>query len=86
MQIVITGSIAYDYLMRFPGHFKEHFIADALDHISLSFLVGRYDQTLGRRRCQYRLHHGEVRYKAQVDGHSGPRFWRLPALAGRQRR
>ncbi|MDE2951232.1 MAG: carbohydrate kinase family protein [Chloroflexota bacterium] len=39
MQIVITGSIAYDYLMRFPGRFKEYFIADALDHISLSFLV-----------------------------------------------
>ena len=39
METVITGSIAYDYLMRFPGHFKEHFIADALDHISLSFLV-----------------------------------------------
>ncbi|MCY4537647.1 MAG: carbohydrate kinase family protein [Chloroflexi bacterium] len=39
MNIVITGSIAYDYLMRFPGRFKEHFIADALDHISLSFLV-----------------------------------------------
>lgn len=39
MDIVITGSIAYDYLMRFPGHFKQHFIADALEHISLSFLV-----------------------------------------------
>ncbi len=39
MQTVITGSIAYDYLMRFPGHFKEHFIADAMEHISLSFLV-----------------------------------------------
>ncbi|MDE2856359.1 MAG: carbohydrate kinase family protein [Chloroflexota bacterium] len=39
MRIVITGSIAYDYLMRFPGRFKEYFIADALDHISLSFLV-----------------------------------------------
>ena len=39
MRIVITGSIAYDYLMRFPGKFKEHFIPDALDHISLSFLV-----------------------------------------------
>jgi len=25
--------------MRFPGHFKEHFIADAMEHISLSFLV-----------------------------------------------
>ncbi len=39
METVITGSIAYDYLMRFPGHFKEHFIADALENISLSFLV-----------------------------------------------
>lgn len=39
MQTVITGSIAYDYLMRFPGHFKEHFIADAMEQISLSFLV-----------------------------------------------
>ena len=39
METVITGSIAYDYLMRFPGHFKEHFITDALEHISLSFLV-----------------------------------------------
>ena len=39
MDILVTGSIAYDYLMRFPGHFKEHFIADALSNISLSFLV-----------------------------------------------
>ena len=39
MNILVTGSIAYDYLMRFPGHFKEHFIADALSNISLSFLV-----------------------------------------------
>lgn len=39
METVITGSIAYDYLMRFPGHFKEHFIADAMEQVSLSFLV-----------------------------------------------
>lgn len=39
MKTVITGSIAYDYLMRFPGHFKEHLIADAMEQISLSFLV-----------------------------------------------
>lgn len=39
MRIVITGSIAYDYLMRFPGNFKETFIAEALENISLSFLV-----------------------------------------------
>lgn len=39
MRIVVSGSIAYDYLMQFPGRFQEHLIADALDRVSLSFLV-----------------------------------------------
>lgn len=39
MDILITGSIAYDYLMRFPGYFKEALVSDSLDKISLSFLV-----------------------------------------------
>ncbi|MDQ7027239.1 MAG: carbohydrate kinase family protein [Anaerolineae bacterium] len=39
MDIVVTGSIAYDYLMRFPGSFREHIMADALEQVSLSFLV-----------------------------------------------
>jgi adenosine kinase len=39
MDIVITGSVAYDYLMRFPGYFKEHILPDRLETISLSFLV-----------------------------------------------
>ena len=37
--IVVTGSLAYDYLMRFPGRFKEHLHADVIDKVSLSFLV-----------------------------------------------
>jgi len=37
--IVVTGSIAFDYLMTFPGRFKEHILPEQLDHISLSFLV-----------------------------------------------
>lgn len=39
MHIVCTGSIAYDYLMTFPGRFREHILPDRLDCISLSFLV-----------------------------------------------
>jgi adenosine kinase len=39
MEIILTGSIAYDYLMRFPGRFSEHFIKDELHQVSLSFLV-----------------------------------------------
>jgi len=39
MTIVCTGSIAFDYLMSFPGYFKDHILPDHLDSISLSFLV-----------------------------------------------
>ncbi len=39
MKIVCSGSIAYDYLMTFPGYFKDHFLTEHLDKISLSFLV-----------------------------------------------
>ncbi len=39
MNVVITGSIAYDYLMRFPGRFMDHFLRDQLHQVSLSFLV-----------------------------------------------
>ena len=39
MDILVTGSIAYDYLMRFPGRFKDSLIAGSLDKISVSFLV-----------------------------------------------
>lgn len=39
MDIVVTGSVAYDYLMTFPGYFKDHILPDRLEHISLSFLV-----------------------------------------------
>lgn len=39
MEIVITGSVAFDYLMTFPGRFQEHILPEKLDSISLSFLV-----------------------------------------------
>ncbi len=39
MDTLVTGSIAYDYLMRFPGRFQQHFIPDELHNMSLSFLV-----------------------------------------------
>jgi len=39
MAIFITGSIAFDYLMTFPGRFLDNFIPGKLDKISLSFLV-----------------------------------------------
>jgi adenosine kinase len=46
MTIACTGSIAYDYLMSYPGHFIDHILPDHLETISLSFLV----DTLVRQR------------------------------------
>ncbi|BCJ51170.1 adenosine kinase [Actinoplanes sp. NBRC 14428] len=39
MKIAVTGSIATDHLMHFPGKFAEQLIADQLHKVSLSFLV-----------------------------------------------
>jgi len=47
MKIVVTGSIAYDYLMSFPGTFTEHFLPDHLNRVSLSFLVDTMDKRRG---------------------------------------
>lgn len=39
MRIVVTGSLAYDYIMNFPGYFKDHILADRVHMLTVSFLV-----------------------------------------------
>ncbi|MBV9292760.1 MAG: carbohydrate kinase family protein [Frankiales bacterium] len=39
MRIAVTGSIATDHLMTFPGRFAEQLLPDQLAHLSVSFLV-----------------------------------------------
>ncbi|MGO8969887.1 MAG: carbohydrate kinase family protein [Myxococcaceae bacterium] len=39
MPIVVTGSLAYDYLMTFPGRFREHLLQDRMHRMTVSFLV-----------------------------------------------
>ena len=47
MSIVVTGSIAYDYLMSFPGKFTEHLLPEHVNRVSLSFLVDSMDKRRG---------------------------------------
>ncbi|HUE88905.1 MAG TPA: carbohydrate kinase family protein [Vicinamibacterales bacterium] len=47
MKLVVTGSIAFDYLMSFPGKFTEHFLPEHMHRISLSFLVDSMDKRRG---------------------------------------
>src|ERR1700758_1628548 len=43
MRIAVTGSIATDHLMMFSGKFTDTLIAEKLDKVSLSFLVGNLE-------------------------------------------
>ena len=47
MSIIVTGSIAFDYLMSFPGKFTEHLLAEHMSRVSLSFLVDTMDKRRG---------------------------------------
>lgn len=47
MKLIVTGSIAFDYLMSFPGQFTEHFLPEHMHRVSLSFLVDSMDKRRG---------------------------------------
>jgi len=47
MKIVVTGSIAFDYLMSFPGKFTDHILPEHINRVSLSFLVDSMDKRRG---------------------------------------
>ncbi|MFE4263109.1 carbohydrate kinase family protein [Streptomyces sp. NPDC056883] len=47
MPIAVTGSIATDHLMVFPGRFVDQLLPDQLAHVSLSFLVDQLEVRRG---------------------------------------
>lgn len=47
MRIAVTGSIATDHLMVFPGRIADQLLPEQLAHVSLSFLVDRLEVRRG---------------------------------------
>ncbi|MEV1008994.1 carbohydrate kinase family protein [Streptomyces sp. NPDC049881] len=47
MRIAVSGSIAHDHLMTFPGRFVDQLVGDQLHTVSLSFLVDSLDVRRG---------------------------------------
>jgi len=39
MRVIVTGSLAYDYIMNFPGKFSDHILPDKVHMLTVSFLV-----------------------------------------------
>lgn len=75
--IVVTGSIAFDYIMTFPGRFKEHILPEQIEHISLSFLVD--DMRVVRGGCAANIAYslallGERPYLMATAGRDGGEY------------
>jgi adenosine kinase len=45
--IIVTGTIAYDYIMDFPGKFSEHILPEEIHKINLSFIVNKFAKRRG---------------------------------------
>jgi adenosine kinase len=46
-RVVISGSVAYDTIMVFEGHFKDHILADRVHMLNVSFLAPRLKREFG---------------------------------------
>jgi adenosine kinase len=74
MRIAITGSIATDHLMRFPGRFADSFVEGKLDKISLSFLVDELEIRRGGVAPNIAFGMGVLGLRPILIGAVGPDF------------
>lgn len=58
MRILLCGSLAYDTIMVFPDHFKNHILPDRLHQLSVAFLVPEMRREFGGTagNIAYNLH------------------------------
>lgn len=47
MSILISGSLAYDYIMDFPDSFQKHILPDQLHILNVSFMVNKLEKGFG---------------------------------------
>lgn len=74
MRIAVTGSIATDYLMTFPGRFNDQIVADQLDRISLSFLVDKLEVRRGGVAANISFGLGQLGHRPLLVGAVGEDF------------
>ncbi|MFF3563142.1 carbohydrate kinase family protein [Streptomyces sp. NPDC002574] len=74
MRIAVTGSIATDHLMTFPGRFADQLVADQLHTVSLSFLVDTLDVRRGGVGANICFGMGQLGVRPVLVGAAGSDF------------
>jgi adenosine kinase len=74
VRIAVTGSIATDHLMTFPGRFSDSLVADKLHRVSLSFLVDELEVRRGGVAANIAFGMGCVGLHPVLVGAVGPDF------------
>ncbi|GAA3096395.1 carbohydrate kinase family protein [Streptomyces rectiviolaceus] len=74
MRIAVTGSIATDHLMTFPGRFADQLVADQLHTVSLSFLVDALDVRRGGVGANISFGMGQLGTRPVLVGAAGSDF------------
>ncbi|MFF8608926.1 carbohydrate kinase family protein [Streptomyces sp. NPDC015346] len=74
MRIAVTGSIATDHLMAFPGKFAEQILADSLERVSLSFLADSLEVRRGGVAANIALGLGRLGLTPVLVGAAGVDF------------
>ncbi|MBF0320932.1 MAG: carbohydrate kinase family protein [Nitrospirae bacterium] len=47
MDIIVSGSIAYDRIMDFPGRFSDHILADKIHMLNVCFMINELKENFG---------------------------------------
>ncbi|KEI44037.1 carbohydrate kinase family protein [Saccharopolyspora rectivirgula] len=74
MRIAVTGSIATDHLMSYPGKFSDQLVADRLDQVSLSFLVDELEVRRGGVAANITFGLGQLGVRSTLVGAVGQDF------------
>lgn len=45
--IIVTGTVAWDYIMEFPGKFGDHILPEKIHNVNLSFIVNKFAKRRG---------------------------------------
>ncbi|MFJ3232113.1 carbohydrate kinase family protein [Streptomyces sp. NPDC086787] len=74
MRIAVTGSIATDHLMTFPGRFTDHLVPGELANVSLSFLADALEVRRGGAAANIAYGLGQLGLAPILVGAVGPDF------------